>query len=258
MALARLSQGGGCSSANRLSPQLSHEPLRLALPARKCQFRKARATVAALSFMDEHSFGHGPHGLKGPPARDLSEEDKQKLVERATEKIRQQTEERCNKLKSDAVKSRMDSELKFGKLMFSQGQYEAAIAHFNKVISSSGELTYHRGEATLQKAACLEKLGQKGEADAIYQSLITFRAPYPNIKRRAAQALYGSAGVGEQGKSSQYDELMYRMFLSGFGSYLPHEKYVESKEEKMVMRLVPWAVLLTAPLLLCGLFLFPH
>lgn len=217
-----------------------------------------RATLQsprAISYSDEDIFGHRHHP-QGPPARELSEEEKQQRVESETERIKQQTQQRAEKLRREAHLKHLDHELKFGKLMFSQGSYDSALAHFNKVVEGSAPDSYHRGEGTLQKASCLEKLGRETEAHALYESLIRFRAPYPNIKRRAAQALFGA--TGDSASAPRYDDYMYRMFMSGFGTYMPKEKYVETKEEKVLLRFLPWAILLMAPMLLISLLFFPQ
>jgi len=51
---------------------------------------------------------------------------------------------------------------------------------------------------------------------------------------------------------------MYRMFVSGFGTYMPKEKYVETKEERALLAVLPWAMLLMAPLPLASLLFFPQ
>ena len=139
----------------------------------------------------------------------------------------------------------------------SQGKYEVAIAHFEKVLKQAPHESYYQGEATLQKAFCLDKLGRTAEAKALYESLVQFRAPYPNIKRRAMQALFGSEAEGSsESAPSPFDDYMYRMFLSGFAQYsMPKSKYVETEQEKMMMRVAPWAMLMMAPVLIMWLLI---
>ncbi|CAI7837537.1 unnamed protein product [Closterium sp. NIES-53] len=195
-------------------------------------------------------FGVEPH----VNLNEISEEEKARLVAAAQKKIAAELKEREEKIKQDAARAHLDHELKFGKMMFDQGNFETAMAHYNKVLKQAGEQSYHHGEATLQKAACLEKLGREAEAKSLYESLIQFRAPYPNIKRRAAQALFGTEGE-EAKETSLFDDYMYRMFLSGFGRYMPKTKYVETKQEKMLIQLLPWTILAMAPLLFVWLMI---
>ncbi|CAI5964950.1 unnamed protein product [Closterium sp. NIES-65] len=184
---------------------------------------------------------------------EISEEEKARLVAAAQKKIAAELKEREEKLKQDAARAHLDHELKFGKMMFDQVRTRS-MAHYNKVLKQAGEQSYHHGEATLQKAACLEKLGREAEAKSLYESLIQFRAPYPNIKRRAAQALFGT-DAEEAKETSLFDDYMYRMFLSGFGRYMPKTKYVETKQEKMLIQLLPWTILAMAPLLFVWLMI---
>lgn len=213
-------------------------------------------SVAAKSRLRSTGVVHGkPMGIEPHiNLNEISEEEKQKLVDAAAKKIERELKEREATLKQDAMKAHWDHELNFGKLMFDQGKYDTAMSHFEKILKQAGQQTYHHGEATLQKAACLDKLGREAESKALYESLIQFRAPYPNIKRRAAQALFGADE--EQSKdTAPLDDYMYQMFLSGFGHYVPKTKYVETKQEKMAMQILPWTMLAMAPILLVYLLL---
>ncbi|GJP40180.1 hypothetical protein CLOM_g24458 [Closterium sp. NIES-68] len=220
-------------------------PLRASPPSRPISGGDALATrPRSTGIARGKPMGTEPH----VNLNDVSEDEKERLLAAAQKKIAKELKEREEKLKLDAARAHLDHELKFGKMMFDQGNFETAMTHYNKVLKQAGEQTYHHGEATLQKAACLEKLGRDAEAKSLYESLIQFRAPYPNIKRRATEALFGTNS--EQAKeTSLFDDYMYRMFLSGFGNYMPKTKYVETKQEKMLIQLLPWTILAMAPLL---------
>ncbi|CAI5459176.1 unnamed protein product [Closterium sp. Yama58-4] len=205
-----------------------------------------------------HGFHHSSH--------DLDEEEKQRLIAEEIVKIEQQTKAREEQLKRAALKAHLDHELRFGKIMFSQAKYTTAIAHFDKVLGQSEDDTYHHGEASLQKAACLEKLGAHDEARRLYKSLCHFRGADHHIKRRAAQALFegDSHNPAKQRQKEQtqndrpslLDDYMYKMFLTGFGNYtLSGRKQEESRQERMLMQALPWMLVLMAPAMVVGLML---
>ncbi|CAI7812414.1 unnamed protein product [Closterium sp. NIES-54] len=205
-----------------------------------------------------HGFHHSSH--------DLNEEEKQRLIAEEIVKIEQQTRAREKQLKRAALKAHLDHELRFGKIMFSQEKYTTAIAHFDKVLDQSEDDTYHHGEASLQKAACLDKLGSHDEARRLYKSLCHFRGADHHIKRRAAQALFegDSHNPSKQRQKEQaqndrpslLDDYMYKMFLTGFGNYtLSGRKQEESRQERMLMQALPWMLVLMAPAMVVGLML---
>eukprot|EP00271_Cylindrocystis_brebissonii_P012236 TRINITY_DN30449_c0_g1_i1.p1 TRINITY_DN30449_c0_g1~~TRINITY_DN30449_c0_g1_i1.p1 ORF type:complete len:397 (+),score=96.63 TRINITY_DN30449_c0_g1_i1:316-1506(+) len=110
-------------------------------------------------------------------------------ISAAQQQIEAEIRQRGEKLREAALVRKLDSELKFGKLLFSQEKYDAALAHFEKVLSQSQPLSNQSGDATYWKAQCLEHVGRKGEAKEAYESLLFFRAPFPpHLRRRAAQA----------------------------------------------------------------------
>ncbi|GJP62584.1 hypothetical protein CLOP_g19630 [Closterium sp. NIES-67] len=199
-------------------------------------------------------------------AHDMGEEEKQRLIAEEIVKIEQQTRAREDQLKKAALKAHLDHELRFGKIMISQEKYTTAIAHFDKVLGQSEDDTYHHGEASLQKAACLEKLGAHDEARRLYKALCHFRGADHHIKRRAAQALFegDSHNPAKQQQTQQtsserpssLDDYMYKMFLSGFGNYtLSGRKQEESKQERVLLQALPWMLVLMAPAMAIGLML---
>lgn len=75
-----------------------------------------------------------------------------------------------------------------------QGQLTAAIGPFDEAV----ELVTYRsrvgGEATLQKAICLDSLGRNEEAMALYKMISRHSAP--GVAKKAKQMLFGfSAGA---------------------------------------------------------------
>eukprot|EP00475_Leptophrys_vorax_P028799 TRINITY_DN41900_c0_g1_i1.p2 TRINITY_DN41900_c0_g1~~TRINITY_DN41900_c0_g1_i1.p2 ORF type:complete len:256 (-),score=21.50 TRINITY_DN41900_c0_g1_i1:316-1083(-) len=249
-----------CLAAQRAVLPLTFAKLEPAPPASQSASLPSIAPRGSSKRLRSSGVAHGkPIGVEPHVnLNEVSEEEKQRLLDAAARKIERDTRAREESLKAAQQKAHWDHELKFGKMMFEQGNYPTAMSHFDKILKQAGELTYYHGEATLQKAACLEKLGREAEAKSLYESLIQFRAPFPNIKRRAAQALFGGDADGQGGgdkEPSPWDDYMYRMFVGGFGHYAPKTKYVETQQEKVMVQVLPWTILAMAPILLVYLLL---
>lgn len=186
--------------------------------------------------------------------QEMPSEEKQRLIEAEIVKIQQQTRQREEQLQQAALKTHWDHELRFGKLMMAQDKYATAIAHFDKILHQvPDEDSYHHGEARLQKAECLQKMGAADESRQLYQSLLRYRGTYHHIKRRAAQALFLAQEPRVHAPDeppSLFDDHMYRMFMSGFGARTQgRAKEGGACGEELLLQVLPWSVVLVAPLL---------
>eukprot|EP00270_Netrium_digitus_P017310 TRINITY_DN632_c0_g1_i11.p1 TRINITY_DN632_c0_g1~~TRINITY_DN632_c0_g1_i11.p1 ORF type:complete len:251 (+),score=53.72 TRINITY_DN632_c0_g1_i11:149-901(+) len=196
---------------------------------------------------------------------DENPEAKRERIEKVQEQLEMQHHQREQQLKNESAKMLLQSELKFAQMLMKQGKYEAAMPHLEKISKGMGEQTWLHGEATLQLAVCLEKLGRESEALPYYQSLVHFRAPFPSIRRQAAAALNrtskgGDGSMPSSSPSSLWDDYLYRIYSGGWNTYAPwrQQAHEDTEEEKMVMRLIPWSLMLMGPFLLMWLMLLHH
>eukprot|EP00897_Mesotaenium_endlicherianum_P008895 jgi/Mesen1/8033/ME000428S07237 len=140
------------------------------------------------------------------PFRDMSDEEKAARMQEVRAAREAETRRRKDKNRELEFKRHLESELKFGKYLMAQEMYEAAMAHFDKVMMSSAPESLHLSDATYQKAVCLQRLGgatQAAEARALLRELIeVHRSPFPHIKRKAARALYGPASTASSSSPS--------------------------------------------------------
>ena len=71
-----------------------------------------------------------------------------------------------------------------------QDRFSQAVAHLDKVSARSTHQSLLHCEAELRRGICLEKLGMHSDAREALEGVAHTKAPFPHIRRRAAQELW--------------------------------------------------------------------
>ncbi|GBG59361.1 hypothetical protein CBR_g38389 [Chara braunii] len=201
-------------------------------------------TSADALFAQPHAYSGPAKSFKRRRAPPSSEEEKQQLLEeRRAELVAEINRTHEEHILLGAIKK----ELKFGKWLMGEQQYAKALLHFEIAMGKCEFKTGEHGEAAIGKATCLEKLGRLEEAKVLYKILTAH--PFPAVKRKARQFLYGSSDL--PGSNDLMSNPFYTLYMQSYGSYVvpENEKREETPKEKLMWQLLPVSLLLMGPLL---------